>query len=57
MVLPFEPETGATDRVAPDVTALDAALDSVRDRFGAVAVTRAALLGKDRGESVPILPD
>ena len=41
----------------PDVTALDSALDSVRDRFGAVAVTRAAMLGRDRGVSVPILPD
>jgi DNA polymerase IV len=42
---------------ARDAVALDAALDSVRDRFGSVAVTRAAMLGRDRGVSVPILPD
>ncbi len=37
--------------------ALDAALDGVRDRFGPSAVTRAALLGRDDGLSVPLLPD
>jgi DNA polymerase IV len=37
--------------------ALDAALDGVRDRFGSAAVTRAALLGRDPGLSVPLLPD
>jgi DNA polymerase-4 len=37
--------------------ALDAALDDVRDRFGAAAVGRAALLGKDRGWSMPLLPE
>ncbi|HYU38611.1 MAG TPA: DNA polymerase IV [Acidimicrobiia bacterium] len=37
--------------------ALDAALDDVRDRFGSDAVTRAVLLGKDTGLSVPLLPD
>ena len=37
--------------------ALDAALDDVRDRFGSAAVTRAVLLGRDQGESVPLLPD
>ncbi len=37
--------------------ALDAALDGVRDRFGSAAVTRAVLLGKDLGPSVPMLPD
>ena len=36
---------------------LDAALDDVRDRYGAAAVTRAALLGRDPGVSVPLLPD
>jgi len=36
---------------------LDAALDHVRDRFGANAVTRAVLLGHDHGQSVPLLPD
>ncbi|WP_077042117.1 DNA polymerase IV [Rhodococcus sp. MTM3W5.2] len=57
LALPFELEAGAAERAPREVTALDTALDSVRDRFGAVAVTRAALLGKDRGDSVPILPD
>jgi DNA polymerase IV len=36
---------------------LDAALDEVRDRFGSDAVTRAVLLGRDRGLSIPLLPD
>jgi DNA polymerase-4 len=36
---------------------LDSALDHVRDRFGSAAVTRAALLGRDPGISVPMLPD
>ncbi|MCU1377994.1 MAG: DNA-directed polymerase [Acidimicrobiales bacterium] len=38
-------------------SALDATLDEVRDRFGASAVTRAVLLGRDEGFSVPMLPD
>ncbi len=38
-------------------TALDAALDDVRERFGSSAVTRTVLLGRDPGMSVPILPD
>jgi DNA polymerase IV len=37
--------------------ALDAAVDEVRRRFGRDAVTRAALLGVDRGLEVPLLPD
>jgi DNA polymerase-4 len=37
--------------------ALDTALDSVRARFGSAAITRAVLLGKDQGWSVPLLPD
>jgi DNA polymerase-4 len=37
--------------------ALDAALDEVRDRFGSKAITRAVLLGRDRGFSMPLLPD
>jgi DNA polymerase-4 len=36
---------------------LDAALDAVRDRFGSKAVTRATLLGRDPGLTVPLLPD
>jgi DNA polymerase IV len=37
--------------------ALDSALDSVHRRFGTSAVTRAVLLGRDRGPAVPLLPD
>jgi DNA polymerase IV len=36
---------------------LDVALDAVRDRFGSSAVTRAVLLGRDQGLTVPLLPD
>jgi DNA polymerase-4 len=46
--LPF---TGRQD------TALDAALDVIRDRFGSAAVTRAVLLGRDTGFAMPLLPD
>jgi DNA polymerase-4 len=38
-------------------SALDAALDEVRDRFGSAAITRAALLGRDPGWTMPMLPD
>jgi DNA polymerase-4 len=38
-------------------TALDSALDEVCDRLGSGAVTRAVLLGRDRGLEVPLLPD
>lgn len=38
-------------------TPLDAALDDLRDRFGTSSVTRAALLNRDQGVSVPLLPD
>jgi DNA polymerase IV len=48
LVLPFERPTGE---------ALDAALDEVRDRFGSGAVTRAVLLGRDQGMTMPLLPD
>jgi DNA polymerase-4 len=47
LALPFDRHTDA----------LDAALDEVRDRFGAEAVTRAVLLGRDQGPTVPMLPD
>jgi DNA polymerase-4 len=47
LTLPFDRHSGA----------LDAALDDVRDRFGSDAVTRAVLLGRDQGLSVPMLPD
>jgi DNA polymerase-4 len=41
----------------PYGSALDAALDSVRARFGPKAITRAVLLGRDDGLSPPLLPD
>jgi DNA polymerase IV len=47
LMLPFDEHNTALDRV----------LDSVHDRFGSTAVTRAVLLGKDPGISVPLLPN
>jgi DNA polymerase-4 len=41
----------------PDLDALDAVLDEVRERFGTGAITRAVLVGRDRGITVPLLPD
>jgi DNA polymerase-4 len=38
-------------------SALDTALDAVRDRFGTTAITRAVLLGHDPGFTMPMLPD
>jgi DNA polymerase-4 len=46
--LPFDRHSGL---------ALDAAVDDLRARFGSSAVTRAVLLGKDQGLTVPMLPD
>ena len=40
-----------------DGDALDAALDAVRSRFGSTAITRAVLLGRDPGLTMPLLPD
>ena len=37
--------------------ALDVAVDSVRDRYGADAITRAVLLGRDEEPEVPLLRD
>lgn len=48
LALPF----GRRDR-----SALDLALDGVRDRYGAAAITRAVLVGRDPGIAVPLLPD
>jgi DNA polymerase-4 len=48
LALPFDRHSGG---------ALDAALDDVRERFGSAAVTRAVLLGRGDGLSVPLLPD
>ncbi|WP_432824373.1 DNA polymerase IV [Dactylosporangium sp. CA-092794] len=36
---------------------LDSAMDRVRDRFGSAALTRASLLGRRQGPTVPLLPD
>jgi DNA polymerase-4 len=48
LTLPFDRHSG---------TALDAALDQVKARFGSDAITRAVLLGRDPGLTVPLLPD
>jgi DNA polymerase-4 len=48
LALPF-----ARDRAG----ALDTTIDDVRERFGAGAITRAVLLGRDHGPTVPLLPD
>jgi DNA polymerase-4 len=48
LALPFDSQSS---------DALDAALDAVHDRFGLSSVTRAVLLGRDQGFSVPMLPD
>jgi DNA polymerase-4 len=48
LVLPLE---------RPGSVALDAVLDEVRDRFGPAAVTRAVLLGSNRGLSAWLGPD
>ncbi len=37
--------------------ALDAAMDKVRERFGGTALTRAVLMGRNAGMTVPLLPD
>ena len=47
--LPFPPTV--------DLTALDAAVDEVRQRFGNAAVKRGVLLGRDPGFEMPMLPD
>lgn len=36
---------------------LDTTLDEVRERFGATAITRAVLVGRDPAISMPLLPD
>ena len=51
---PFQPELPFAVR---DPTRLDRAMDGVRERFGTTALTRAVLLGRDQGMTVPMLPD
>jgi DNA polymerase IV len=48
LALPFD---------GPDAGAIDATLDTLRERFGSSAVKRAVLLGRREGFSVPLLPD
>ena len=48
LVLPFDRRSSG---------ALDAAVDNVNERFGSGAITRAVLLGRNPGPSVPLLPD
>ena len=48
LLLPFHPR---------DELVLDEAVDEVRDRYGSSAVTRALLLGRDTGYTMPMLPD
>ncbi|RSM89632.1 DNA polymerase IV [Kibdelosporangium aridum] len=48
LMLPFDEGVG---------TALDTVLDTVHDKYGSSAVTRAVLLGRDPGISVPLLPE
>jgi DNA polymerase-4 len=43
------------DQASP--ATLDSAVDDIRDRFGSAAITRAVLLGRNQGLTVPLLPD
>lgn len=51
LTLPFE----GNKNWEPDT--LDTTLDSVRDRFGSAAITRATLIGRAEDPTVPLLPD
>ncbi len=51
---PFQPELPFSAR---ELRRLDQVLDGVRERFGTAALTRGALLGRDQGMTVPMLPD
>jgi DNA polymerase IV len=48
LLLPFDGEGGIE---------LDLAVDEIRNRFGLGAITRAVLLGRETGLTVPLLPD
>jgi DNA polymerase-4 len=50
LALPF-------DDGAPRDVGLDTVLDDLRQRFGSSVVTRAVLLGRDPGVTMPMLPD
>jgi DNA polymerase-4 len=48
LALPFDEHSG---------TALDSAMDAVREKFGSMSLQRAVLLGRDTGLQMPMLPD
>ena len=48
LTLPFDAHAGS---------ALDAAVDAIREKFGTTAVNRTLLLGRDPGVVMPMLPD
>jgi DNA polymerase IV len=48
LCLPLEPDNSAL---------LDATLDEIRNRYGATAITRAVLLGRPPGLTMPLLLD
>ena len=50
--VPIQLELGDSER-----DALDATLDRLRDRYGSAVIVRAALVGRDLGPTVPLLPD
>jgi DNA polymerase-4 len=52
-------DRGASQLVLPfeRTRELDATIDSVREKFGSGAITRGALVGRDPGVWVPLLPD
>jgi DNA polymerase-4 len=53
LLLPFT----TSGRKPTDVGAVDAAVDSVRRRYGRAALTRGVLVGRDAGLEMPHLPD
>jgi DNA polymerase-4 len=62
LALPFAERRAVTHDAEPESdaareSALDSALDGVRDRFGSAAVTRGVLLRHGQGIEVPLLPD
>ena len=62
LALPFAERRAVTHGAEPEPdaareSALDSALDGVRDRFGSAAVTRGVLLRHGQGMEVPLLPD
>jgi DNA polymerase IV len=50
--VPIQLELGDTER-----DALDATIDRLRDRYGSAVIVRGALVGRDLGPTVPLLPD